>query len=264
VGAACLLKEPPTQPSPPLAKARGRRGAPAARPVGSLLHRACCESCQHRFRPSSDAARAAARVIIGYVDIGATRATSRSRPTSGIVLKPRESPFAARRSGWTRRRRSRACQDRFRARAYHREIRAGGDASGHPGVERGIISSYVDAPAEAFGRLATAVRGREVLLLMRRRPTIGWRPDLCAREIVHTLPSLAMTSDAPCNIWSRASGATSWCCKGRCGRCRDHQGVRNSVKKLAPASLPPAVQGGTDPRERERTIRCCSPRTPRL
>ena len=51
-------------------------------------------------------------------------------------------------------------------------------------------------PAEAFKPLAAAVRGRDVLLFNATAPDDSLRRELCAREIVHTLPSLAMSMDA--------------------------------------------------------------------
>ena len=68
---------------------------------------------------------------------------------------------------------------------------------GHAGAReaRGIHFFIVDAPAEAFQPLAEAVRGRDVLLFNATAPEDWLRRELCAREVVHTLPSLAMTMD---------------------------------------------------------------------
>ena len=61
---------------------------------------------------------------------------------------------------------------------------------------RDIHFFIVDAPAEAFRPLTAAVRGRDVLLFNATAPEDWLRRELCAREIVHTVPSLAMSMDA--------------------------------------------------------------------
>ncbi|MEA2904248.1 MAG: hypothetical protein QOI12_1635 [Alphaproteobacteria bacterium] len=60
---------------------------------------------------------------------------------------------------------------------------------------RGVSYFIVDAPAQAFRPLAAAVRGRDVLLFNATAPEDFLRREVCAREIVHTLPSLAMSMD---------------------------------------------------------------------
>ena len=60
---------------------------------------------------------------------------------------------------------------------------------------RNIQFFVVDAPAAAFKPLAAAVRGRDVLVFNATAPEDFLRRDVCAREIVHTLPSLAMSMD---------------------------------------------------------------------
>jgi ABC transporter substrate binding protein (PQQ-dependent alcohol dehydrogenase system) len=61
---------------------------------------------------------------------------------------------------------------------------------------RNLQFFIIDAPAETFGPLAAAVRGRDVLLFNATAPEDSLRREICAREIVHTLPSLAMSMDA--------------------------------------------------------------------
>ena len=53
----------------------------------------------------------------------------------------------------------------------------------------------IDAPAEAFKSLAAAAKGRDVLLFNVSAPEDTLRRDLCAREFVHVIPSLAMRMD---------------------------------------------------------------------
>jgi ABC transporter substrate binding protein (PQQ-dependent alcohol dehydrogenase system) len=61
--------------------------------------------------------------------------------------------------------------------------------------EKNIHFFVVDAPADAFKGVAAAVRGRDVLVFNVTSPDDSLRRQLCAAEIIHTLPSLAMTMD---------------------------------------------------------------------
>ena len=61
---------------------------------------------------------------------------------------------------------------------------------------RDIHFFIVDAPADAFRPLAAAVHGRDVLLFNVTAPEDFLRRQVCAPEIVHTIPSLAMDMDA--------------------------------------------------------------------
>ena len=61
---------------------------------------------------------------------------------------------------------------------------------------RGIHFFLIDAPAPAAPPLAAAVRGRDALLFNVSAPEDSLRREVCAAEIVHTFPSLAMRMDA--------------------------------------------------------------------
>ncbi|HEU5272050.1 MAG TPA: ABC transporter substrate-binding protein [Xanthobacteraceae bacterium] len=61
---------------------------------------------------------------------------------------------------------------------------------------RGIHFFLIDAPPAAFAPLAAAVRGRDALLFNVSAPEDSLRRELCAAELVHTFPSLAMRMDA--------------------------------------------------------------------
>ena len=100
-------------------------------------------------------------------------------------------------------------------------------------TSRDIHFFIVDAPAEAFKPLAAAVRGRDVLLFNATAPDDALRRDLCAKEIVHIVPSLAMSMDGWCNILCRANGGIFSFCKGRSRPTRDGgQGIRASAQEI--------------------------------
>jgi ABC transporter substrate binding protein (PQQ-dependent alcohol dehydrogenase system) len=54
----------------------------------------------------------------------------------------------------------------------------------------------LDLPAGAVSRIAQAVRGKDIMLFNATAPDDTLRRNLCAREIVHTMPSQAMLTDA--------------------------------------------------------------------
>ena len=62
-------------------------------------------------------------------------------------------------------------------------------------LSRNIHFFLVDAPAEAFKPLAAAIRGSDALVFNVSAGDDSLRRDLCSAEIVHTIPSLAMSMD---------------------------------------------------------------------
>jgi len=63
-------------------------------------------------------------------------------------------------------------------------------------IEAGTHFFLIDAPAQAFAPLAAAVHGRDALLFNVSADDDALRRQVCAAEIVHTYPSLAMRMDA--------------------------------------------------------------------
>lgn len=138
-----------------------------------------------------------ARVTIGYVDIEGDPRHEPIRASERLVLKPREHPFAGAEVAvdeaepLARVLNTAFALERIRVSDAAELPKAVTEAHG-----RGIQFFVVDAPAEAFRPLAAAVRGRDLLLFNATAPEDWLRRDLCAREVVHTLPSLAMSMDA--------------------------------------------------------------------
>ena len=120
--------------------------------------------------------------------------------------------------------------------------------------ERGIQFFLVDAPAEAFKPLAAAVHGRDVLLFNVTAPDDSLRREVCAREIVHTLPSLAMSMDGLMQYLVSRKWRDYLVLRGpAAGRCADDQGVRGfgARSSARASSARQQFKPGTDPRERE-------------
>ena len=137
------------------------------------------------------------RVTIGFVDIEGDPRHEPIRATERLILKTREHPFAGAQVGIDEAQAlTRALKIDF---ALERITIKSADALAPAVMQareaRGIHFFIVDAPAEAFRPLAAAVKGRDVLLFNATAPEDWLRRELCAREVVHTLPSLAMTMD---------------------------------------------------------------------
>jgi ABC transporter substrate binding protein (PQQ-dependent alcohol dehydrogenase system) len=138
------------------------------------------------------------RVTIGYVDIEGDPRHEPLRAYERIVLKLRDHPFAGAQVGieeaqiLTRVLKIDFALERIRVKSAEEIAPAVLQAQ----TSRDIRFFVVDAPADAFKPLAAAVRGRDVLLFNPTAPEDWLRRELCAREVVHTAPSLAMRMDA--------------------------------------------------------------------
>jgi ABC transporter substrate binding protein (PQQ-dependent alcohol dehydrogenase system) len=138
-----------------------------------------------------------AKITIGFVEIDGD---PRHEPLKGyerLVLKTREHPFAGAQVGIEE---AQAIARVLKIDFALERITVKSAAEVAPAVlqamdGRNIQFFVVDAPAEAFNPLAAAVRGRDVLLFNATVPEDSLRREVCAREIVHTLPSLAMSMD---------------------------------------------------------------------
>jgi ABC transporter substrate binding protein (PQQ-dependent alcohol dehydrogenase system) len=138
------------------------------------------------------------QVSIGYVEIADDPRYEPVRAYERLVLKTRDHPFAGAQVGideaapLTRVLNAEFSLERITV-TSPADVAA---AVGRARDERGIRFFLIDAPAQAFGPLAAAMTGRDVLLFNIAADDDGLRRDLCAREIVHVIPSLAMRMDA--------------------------------------------------------------------
>ena len=137
-------------------------------------------------------------VVIGYVEI---EGDPRYEPIVGsdrIVLKSREHPFVGAQIGID----EAAALVRVLNTEFKLEritVKSAAEVAGavnEANDARKIAFFLIDAPAEAFKPLAAAVKGRDVLLFNVSAAEDTLRRDLCAREFVHVIPSLAMRMDA--------------------------------------------------------------------
>jgi ABC transporter substrate binding protein (PQQ-dependent alcohol dehydrogenase system) len=111
----------------------------------------------------------------------------------------------------------------------------------------------VDAPAGAFKALASAVRGRDILLFNATAPEDWLRRELCSPEIVHTLPSNAMAMDGLLQYLVSRKWRDILMLQGPLPEdAARTKALEHSAKKFGARLV--AVQQfkpGTDPRERE-------------
>ncbi|MPZ40294.1 MAG: ABC transporter substrate-binding protein [Rhizobiales bacterium] len=151
-------------------------------------------SCAHALRAQEPPQP---RVTIGFIDIEDDPRHEPIRAYERMILKTREHPFVGAKVAIDEAQAlSRALKIDF---ALER-LTVKSEAALVPAVtqareSRGIQFFVVDASAEAFRPLVEAVREHDVLLFNATAPDDWLRRELCSREIVHTLPSLAMTMD---------------------------------------------------------------------
>ena len=139
-----------------------------------------------------------AKITIGFVEIDGDPRHEPLKAYERLVLKTREHPFAGAQVGIEE---AQAIARVLKIDFALERITVKSAAEVAPAVlqamdGRNIQFFIIDAPAEAFKPLAAAVRGRDVLLFNATAPEDFLRREVCAREIVHTLPSLAMSMDA--------------------------------------------------------------------
>jgi ABC transporter substrate binding protein (PQQ-dependent alcohol dehydrogenase system) len=147
--------------------------------------------------PAAAPAQPRQSVVIGFVEI---EGDTRYEPIVGsdrIVLKSHEHPFVGAQIGideaaaLVRVLNTEFKLERITVKSAAEIASAMTEAAG----TRKIGFFLIDAPAEAFKSLAAAAKGRDVLLFNVSAPEDTLRRDLCAREFVHVIPSLAMRMD---------------------------------------------------------------------
>jgi ABC transporter substrate binding protein (PQQ-dependent alcohol dehydrogenase system) len=136
-------------------------------------------------------------VLVGYVEIADDTRYEPVRAYERLILKTRDHPFAGAQIGID----EAAALVRVLNTEFALEritVKSPADVAAAVGQarERGIHYFLIDAPAAAFKPLADAMMGRDVLLFNISAADDSLRRDLCAREFVHVIPSLAMRMDA--------------------------------------------------------------------
>ena len=148
------------------------------------------------------------KVTIGFVEIEGDPRHEPLKAYGRLVLKTRDHPFAGAQVGIEE---AQAISRVLKIDFALERITVKSTAELAPAMleamdARNLQFFIIDAPAETFGPLAAAVRGRDVLLFNATAPEDSLRREICAREIVHTLPSLAHEHGRP----HPAPGPAKW------------------------------------------------------
>jgi ABC transporter substrate binding protein (PQQ-dependent alcohol dehydrogenase system) len=206
-------------------------------------------------RPAAAPAQPRAHLTIGYVAIANDPRYEAVRAYERLILKTREHPFTGAQVGVD----EAAPLVRVLNTEFSLErIDVKSAAEVAPAVlqaaqERKIAFFLIDAPAAAFAPLAAAVKGRDVLLFNVSAPEDSLRRDLCAREFVHVLPSLAMSMDAVVQYLVSRKWRDLLVLEGPLpADAATVTALRRSVQKFgAKIVADQHFKTGTDPRERE-------------
>jgi ABC transporter substrate binding protein (PQQ-dependent alcohol dehydrogenase system) len=195
-------------------------------------------------------------VTIGYVEIAGDARYEPITAYGRLVLKSRERPFAGAQVGLdeaqalTRVLRIQFALERMTVASASELASAVKEARD----ARGVHFFIVDAPAEALVSLATAVRGRDIMLFNATAADDDLRRKLCAAEFVHTLPSLAMAMDGLVQYLASRKWNNLLVFEGPLpADATMATAFENSAKKFgARVVARQQFKPGTDPREREK------------
>jgi ABC transporter substrate binding protein (PQQ-dependent alcohol dehydrogenase system) len=137
------------------------------------------------------------KLTIGFVDI---EGDIRYAPIQGfdrIVLKTREHPFTGAQVGLDEAQAlTRVLKTDFALERITVKSAADVASAVQQALEtRDIHLFLVDAPTEAYKSFAAVVKGRDALIFNVSTDDDALRRDLCAAELVHVMPSLAMRMD---------------------------------------------------------------------
>jgi ABC transporter substrate binding protein (PQQ-dependent alcohol dehydrogenase system) len=241
---------PPPPPSPPH-KGEGRN---SRRRLSLLLRSVAFVST---VTPAfAQTAQPQPRITIGYVEVAGDARYEPITAYGRLVLKSRERPFAGAQVGLDE---AQALGRVLRTEFALERIEVKSPAEVASAVTaartaRDIHFFIVDAPAEAFKPLAEAIRGRDILVFNATAADDALRRNLCAAELVHTLPSLAMNMDALTQYLVSRKWLSLLVLEGPAGDdAAMVKALENSAKKFGARIVArQQFKPGTDPREREK------------
>jgi ABC transporter substrate binding protein (PQQ-dependent alcohol dehydrogenase system) len=195
------------------------------------------------------------KLTIGFVDI---EGDPRYEPIQGpdrLVLKTREHPFTGAQIGIDEAQAlTRVLKTDF---ALERiTVKSAAEVAGavQQALEtRDIHLFLVDAPAGAYKPLAAAVKGRDALIFNISADDDALRRELCAPEMVHVIPSLAMRMDALVQFLISRKWRDYLVLQGQAeADAAGAKAFESSAKKFgARIAAHQNFKAGTDPRERQ-------------
>jgi ABC transporter substrate binding protein (PQQ-dependent alcohol dehydrogenase system) len=194
-------------------------------------------------------------VSIAYVDMADDPRYEPVRAYERLILKTRDHPFAGAQIGvdeaaaLVRVLNTEFALDRIAVKSPAEVATAVAQARD----EKGVHFFLIDAPAAAFKPLAAAMSGRDVLMFNISADDDTLRRDLCAREVVHVIPSLAMRMDALVQYLTSRKWRDILVLEGPLpGDAETVKAFTRSVQKFGARIVADQhFKAGTDPRERE-------------
>jgi ABC transporter substrate binding protein (PQQ-dependent alcohol dehydrogenase system) len=236
--------------------ASGRAGLRAVLVALSAVTGAAVASAQTPQPPAPPPPAQQQRITIGFVEIDGDPRHEPIKAYERLVLRTRDHPFAGAQVGIDE---AAALTRVLKIDFALERITVKSDAEVAPAVtkamaERNIQFFIVDAPAAAFKPLAAAVKGKDALLFNATAPEDFLRREVCAREIVHTLPSLAMSMDGLTQFLVSRKWRDYLVLQGPApADAVMVKAFENSVKKFgARISAKKDFKPGTDPRDRDK------------
>ena len=195
------------------------------------------------------------RVPIVYVELADDQRYEPVRAYGRVVLDARERPFSGAQVGLEDARAlARASGADHQLARVTAKSPAEMIAAIQKALDDGVNFFLVDAPAEVLRVVAPAVKGRDALLFNVSAPEDTLRRDLCAMEVVHTMPSRAQLMDGLTQFLVSRKWRDYLVLRGpRPGDLEMAAAFERSAKKFGARIV--AIRDftpGTDPREREK------------
>jgi ABC transporter substrate binding protein (PQQ-dependent alcohol dehydrogenase system) len=205
--------------------------------------------------PSQQPQQPQQKLTIGFVEI---EGDARYDPIKGferLILKAPEHPFVGAQVGideaaaLTRVLKTDFVLERITVKSAEEVVPAVTQAM----EARGIHFFLADVPAEAFKPLVAAVRGRDALIFNVSAGDDSLRRNLCAAEVVHTIPSRAMLMDGLVQYLVSRKWRDYLVLQGPAPADEmTAKAFESSAKKFgARIAAHQNFKAGTDPRERE-------------
>jgi ABC transporter substrate binding protein (PQQ-dependent alcohol dehydrogenase system) len=195
------------------------------------------------------------KLTIAFIDIDGDPRYEPIQGSDRIVLKVREHPFTGAQVGLDEAQAlGRVLRTEFALERITVKSAAEVADAVPQALTRDIHLFLVDAPAESYKPLAAAVKGRDALIFNVSAGEDALRRDLCAAEMVHVIPSLAMRMDGLVQYLVSKKWRDYLVLQGPTpADAATTKAFESSAKKFGSRiAAHQNFKAGTDPRERER------------
>ena len=194
-------------------------------------------------------------VPIAYMELADDARYEPIRAYGRLVLEARDHPYAGAQAGLDDARAlSRAIGAEHKLTRVTAKSAAGMAEAVVKANDEGVNFFLIDAPADALRLVAAAMKGRDALLFNVSAPEDSLRRDLCAAEVVHTMPSRAQLMDGLTQFLVSRKWRDYLVLRGpRPADLETAAAFERSAKKFGARIVATRdFTPGTDPREREK------------